>query len=176
MVWEKFKSLLLLLLTISSFILTGMFMLEKTGGLEASKYKFLDLPPANIELSEIIHPQGLFINFGGDSHTAYFFNSDDLRQEAFNAVKNQIEGEVPSKVDEKLWQTVLQERSIRVKYNGVLDADELFEATGGIVLQVDEVLIPLLGRDFILIKSDATYYKFSSNFDNTLEKLISEIE
>jgi hypothetical protein len=151
-------------------------MFERTSGLDDSNLKALTVPPANIELSEIIHPQGLYVDFGGDSHTAFFFDSYNLRQEVYRAVKNELVNRDLILVKNDVWQTVSNERSIRVKYGSNATVNGTFNVELDRNYPMDEILIPLLGRDFVLIKSDGDIYKFSAFLDSKLERLVSNLE
>lgn len=176
MYWEKFKSFLLFCLVISSFGLTGIYMFERASGLEDYDLKTLSVPPANVALSEIIHPQGLYVNFGGDSHAAFFFESGRLTEEILDEVSGELEGREALPVDRSVWETVGEERSIRIKFG----YDAMMSETVGVGLPegatLDEMLIPLLGRDFVLIRSGDDFYKITAFLMSSLEQLVAQLE
>ncbi|MBN2260774.1 MAG: hypothetical protein JW702_09535 [Clostridiales bacterium] len=176
MKWERFKSFLLIILTVSSLSLTGIYMLRTTGEIDETASKIIDIPSVNIELSEIIHPQGLFINFGGDSHTAFFFEINDIWKEIYKVIYDNMSKATVQLADDNIWRTVLQERSIHISMENEISAEYFFGGKADDDIMVDEICIPLLGRDFILLKSGDQYYKVAAVFDNTLETIVSKIE
>ncbi|MEA3423957.1 MAG: hypothetical protein U9Q80_09215 [Bacillota bacterium] len=176
MKWESFKSILLVVLVISSLGLTRTYMLESASRIDLTASKVIEVPSTNIELSEIIHPQGLYINFGGDSHTAFFFNSDNIWKEIYTVVLENFSERAAVLVDKTLWNTVKQERSIQVVFANGLSVNEYFAGDLEEDIIINEIVIPLLSRDFILIKTKNSYYKLTAILNGTLEGMVSNIE
>lgn len=177
MKWEGFKSFLLVVLTFSSFILTGIFMGQSTGGLNESKFEIIDLPLVEIaSFSEIIHPQGLYINFGGDSHTAFFFDRNKLWQEIYDNLRVVFEVRTLKVVDKDLWDEVAEERNVRMNFGVGLSSNDFFNSNYEEDLSIQEIIVPLLSRDFILIKSDDKYYELTSYFNSAIEDIVAGIE
>ncbi len=177
MKWEGFKSFLLVVLTFSSFVLTGIFMGQSPGGVNESKFEIIDLPLVEIaSISEIIHPQGLYINFGGDSHTAFFFDRNELWQEIYDDLSIIFEVRSPKAVDKTLWDEVLQERNVRMDFGNGLSSNDFFNSNYEEDLNIQEIIVPLLSRDFILVKSNDEYYELTSYFDSIIEDIVTMIE
>ena len=177
MKWEGFKSFLLVVLTFSSFILTGIFMGQSSGGLNESKFEIIDLPLVEItSFSEIIHPQGLYINFGGDSHTAFFFDKKNLWQEIYDDLRVVFEVRTPKAIDKNSWDEVVQERNVRLDFGNGLSSNEFFNSNYEEDLNIQEIIFPLLSQDFILVKSNDQYYELTSYFDSAIEDIVAGIE
>ncbi|MCD6436406.1 MAG: hypothetical protein J7L15_08500 [Clostridiales bacterium] len=176
MKWESFKSILLVVLIVLSLGLTRTFMLESTSGIDSRASKIIEVPSVNIELSEIIHPQGLYINFGGDSHTAFFFDSKNIWKKIYTVVSESFSERTAVVVDKTFWNKVKQERSIRGVFNNAISVNDYFQLNLSKDICFDEVIIPLLRRDFILIKDKNKYYKLSIVSNLNFEDDVTKIE
>ncbi|MCK5764164.1 MAG: hypothetical protein KAH05_08595, partial [Clostridiales bacterium] len=173
MKWESFKSFLLIALVISSLGLTRTYMLESTSRIDLTASKVIEVPSVNIELSEIIHPQGLFINFGGDSHTAFFFDSNNIWKEIYTVVLENFSERTAVLVDKTLWNTVKQERSIQVVFDNELSVNDYFGGNLEEDIRINEIIVPLLSRDFILLKTKDSYYKLTATLNSALAGMVS---
>ncbi len=176
MKWESFKSIILVLLVVLSLVLTRTFMLESTSKIDLTASEFIDVPSVHIELSEIIHPQGLYINFGGDSHTAGFFDSKEIWKEIYTVVSENFSERTAVLVDETLWKTINQERSIRVVFSNDLSVNDYFDGNFNEDVFISEVTVPLLRKDFVLVKTNDAYYKVATSVDDSLAKMVTKIE
>ncbi len=174
--WEKFKTFFLVFLALSSIYLTGVFMYETTGLNKNFNLKEFDFPTVRINADEITHPQGLFINFGGDSYTAFFFDEDALWESIHATLENAIQEESLVRVDPMLFYSHAKERSVRIHYEYPVPLGEYFGDGFENEILVDEILLPLLGRNYILLRSGETYYQHRVILDEALREAVNGLE
>ncbi|OPL07912.1 MAG: hypothetical protein AVO33_03320 [delta proteobacterium ML8_F1] len=174
--WEKFKTFILVFLALSSISLTGIFMYETTGLEKDFNLNEFNFPTIIIDADAITHPQGLFVNFGGDSYTAFFFDEEFLWEKIHGTLGKFITEESLIRVDERRFTSNSKERSIKIVYDTPVPLGEYFGDGFNQELMVDEILMPLLGRNYILIRSGEAYYQHMLILDDEIKEAVKALE
>jgi len=172
---EKVKSFFLVLLFMSSVYFTGVYMINKTsetGDLELNR---ATIPSVDFKSEGILRPQGLYINFGGDSHTAFFIDNDALWIEISDSIINAIQNSEFVISDKVMWKTVSSEKSIRIKFNEYSSINRNFRGELENDIYFEEIVLSLLDRKILLIRNENNIYKLPISSISHITSIINSI-
>lgn len=172
---EKVKSFFLVLLFASSVYFTGVYMINKTtetGNLELNR---ATIPSVDVKSEEAMHPQGLYVNFGGDSHTAFFIDNDALWTEIYDSIINAIKNNEFVISDKLMWKTVTSEKSIKIKFNEYSSVNRNFSGELENDIYFNEIVLSLLDRKIMLIRKGDSIYKIPISSISNIALIINSI-
>lgn len=183
---EYFKTVLIVALFIVSLTLTQQLWIVLPIGESVSSPKAIELNDINIDVADILSPQGFVINFGGGNHTVFFAEPYEIwniskseekekiwiwknvREVLKDYFSRDIEIEM---INEEKWMNVNKFKSIRLDFATEIPGSSFIEILSvgrkdidDTLINIDSLLIPTIDTD-----EDSIY------FGNTREKLYLRI-